>query len=64
MTSPPVPPQGFEAESEIEPGVPVAPPSGSELAGAVVELVGELAQAGLTGGGRLLRDALSRLPGV
>jgi hypothetical protein len=62
--APAIPPQGFEAESEIEPGVPVAPPSGQELAGAVVELVGELAQAGLASGGRLLRDALGRLPGV
>ncbi|HUN77978.1 MAG TPA: hypothetical protein VMU32_03575 [Solirubrobacteraceae bacterium] len=44
--------------------MPVAPPTGPELAGAVVELVGDLAQAGLAGGGRLLRDALDRLRGV
>jgi len=61
---PRIPAQGYEAEGEVEPGVPVAPPTGPELAGAVVELVGDLAQAGLAGGGRLLRDALDRLRGV
>jgi hypothetical protein len=64
QAEPAIPRQGFEAESEIEPGVPVAPPSGPDLAVAVAELVGDLAQAGLTRGGRLLKDALGRLPGV
>ena len=61
---PPVPRQGFETESEIEPGAPVQPPSRPELAASVVELLGELAQSGLATGGRLLKDALGRLPGV
>ncbi len=61
---PPVPSQGFETEGVIEPGVPVEPPSGPELAASVVELLGEFAQAGLSTGGRLLRDAFARLPGL
>ncbi len=60
---PPVPRQGFEAEDAIELGRPVQPPSGSELAASMVELVGELAQTGLSAGGRALRDALTRLAG-
>jgi hypothetical protein len=60
---PPVPAQGFEAEEQIEPGHPVQPPSGSELAVSLVELVGELAQSSLATGGRLLGDALKRLSG-
>jgi len=56
------PRQGFEAESEIEIGSPVAPPNGVELAASVVELLGELAQSGLRSGERLLRDALLRRP--
>jgi hypothetical protein len=59
-----VPPQGFETEGEITPGVPVDPPSGHELAASAVDLLGELAQAGLASGGRLLKDALARLPGL
>jgi hypothetical protein len=58
-----VPPQGFEAEEQIEPGRSVQPPSGPELAVSVAELVGELAQAGLATGSRLLSDALKRLSG-
>ncbi|HXA55531.1 MAG TPA: hypothetical protein VNV37_11725 [Solirubrobacteraceae bacterium] len=58
-----MPRQGFETEDAIEPGRPVQPPSGSELAAAVVELVGELAGAGLSAGGRALKDTLSRLTG-
>jgi hypothetical protein len=58
-----VPRQGFEAEETIEMGQPVQPPSGGELAASVVELVGELAQTGLSAGGRVLRDALTRLSG-
>ncbi len=60
---PPVPRQGFESEVDIEPGAPVQPPSRPELAASVAELLGELAQSGLTTGGRLLKDALGRLPG-
>jgi sRNA-binding protein len=58
---PRAPRQGFEAESEVEPGKTVQPPGGAELAASVVELMGELAQSGLTSGGRLLKDVLSRL---
>jgi hypothetical protein len=58
---PPVPRQGFEADEEILQGRSVQPPSGTELAGSVAELFGELAQAGLSTGGRLLKDALTRL---
>lgn len=61
---PPAPPQGFDAEGGIEPGVSVQPPSGVELATSMVELVGDLAQSGLSGGGRLLKSALARLPGL
>ena len=62
-TDPPVPRQGFESEETIEMGRPVQPPSSSELAASMVELVGELAQTGLSAGGRVLRDALNRLAG-
>jgi hypothetical protein len=61
---PPAPRQGYETEDTIEPGVAVQPPSGTELATSAAELIGELAQAGLETGGRLLRDALGRLPGL
>ncbi len=60
---PPVPPQGFEAEEQIEPGRAVQPPSNTELAASVAELFGELAQAGLSTGERLVKDALRRLTG-
>ncbi len=62
-SEPPVPRQGFEAEEEIELGRSVQPPSGTELAVSVAELFGELAQAGLSTGERLLKDALTRLSG-
>jgi hypothetical protein len=58
---PPAPRQGFEAGSEVERGLTVGPPSGLELATSVVGLVGEVAQAGASSGGRLLRGALARL---
>ncbi len=58
---PRAPRQGFEAESDVDANKPVQPPGGAELAASVVELIGELAQTGLTSGGRLLKDALSRL---
>jgi hypothetical protein len=60
---PPVPRQGFEIETEIEPGRSLQPPSGTEVAASVAELFGELAQTGLAAGGRLLKDALARLAG-
>jgi hypothetical protein len=60
---PRAPKQGFEAESEVELGKTVQPPGSAELAASVVELIGELAQTGLSSGGRLLKDALSRLQG-
>jgi hypothetical protein len=61
---PAVPRQGFETEDEIAPGTPVQPPTRPELAASVAELLGELAQTGFVTGGRLLKDALARLPGV
>jgi hypothetical protein len=63
-TEPRIPRQGFETEEEISPGSTVHPPSRPELASAVADLLGELAQGGLTAGGRLLKDVLARLPGV
>jgi hypothetical protein len=60
---PRVPRQGFASEEEIELGRPVQPPSGTDLAASLAELVGELAQAGVSAGGRLLKDALTRLSG-
>lgn len=63
-SAPPAPHQGYETEDGIEPGVPVQPPSGTELATSVAELVGELAQAGLETCERLLRDAIGRFPGL
>jgi hypothetical protein len=59
-----IPQQGFETEEEIAPGSTVQPPNRPELAAAVADLLGELAQGGLTAGGRLLKDVLGRLPGV
>ncbi len=61
---PPIPRQGFETEEEIAPGSTVNPPSRPELAAAVADLLGELAQGGLTAGGRLLKEVLGRLPGA
>lgn len=58
-----MPPQGFEAEEQIEPGRAVQPPSNTELATSVAELFGELAQAGVSAGERLVKDALRRLSG-
>jgi hypothetical protein len=58
---PPVPRQGYEPEDEVELGATVDPPSGVELVESVADIVGELAGAGLTAGGRLLKDALSLL---
>jgi cell pole-organizing protein PopZ len=58
---PRAPKQGYEPEDEVELGVTVNPPSGAELVESVADIVGELAGAGLTAGGRLLKDAFSLL---
>lgn len=57
----PAPKQGYEPEEELELGKTVNPPSGVELAESVADIVGELANSGLTAGGRLLKDAFSLL---
>ena len=57
-----VPRQGYESVEERATG-PVQPPGGAELIGTAVEIIGELTKAGLSGGERLLRDVLGRLPG-
>lgn len=59
---PVAPRQGFEADGDFATG-PVEPPSGTDIAGSVVDLLGELAQSGLSSGGRLVKDALTRLLG-
>jgi hypothetical protein len=59
---PSAPRQGYECDQELA-GSPVAPPSGTEVIGALAELAGELAQTGVSAGGRLLKSALSRLSG-
>lgn len=55
------PRQGFEAEPDSLTR-PIQPPGGAELVASLAELAGELAKAGVTTGGRVLRDVLSRLP--
>jgi len=57
------PRQGFEADSNAASG-PVQPPGGAELLGSAAEILAELAKGGLSAGERLLRDAISRLPGA
>jgi hypothetical protein len=57
----PAPRQGFEAESDQLSG-PVQPPGGTDLFASAAELAGELTKSGLSAGGRLLKDALARLP--
>jgi hypothetical protein len=54
------PRQGFEADEHSS--GPVQPPGAGELVGSAVEIVGELAKAGVSAGERLLRDVLSRVP--
>jgi hypothetical protein len=61
IAEPPVPKQGYEPEDELELGKPVNPPSGAELVESVADIFGELANSGLTAGGRLLKDAFSLL---
>ena len=55
-----VPRQGFESVEERATG-PVQPPGGAELVGTAVEVVSELAKAGISGGERVVRDLLGRL---
>jgi len=55
-----VPRQGFECEGDGTRGV-VQPPGATELVASAVEIVGELAKAGVSTGERLLKDVLSRL---
>ena len=57
----PAPRQGFESESDSLSG-PVQPPGGADLLASAAELAGELTKTGLSAGGRLLKDVLSRLP--
>jgi hypothetical protein len=42
----------------------VQPPGGAELLGSAAGILADLAKGGLSTGERLLRDALSRLPGA
>jgi len=58
---PPAPKQGYEPEEEVELGKTVNPPSGAELVESVADIIGELANSGVTAGGRLLKDAFSLL---
>jgi hypothetical protein len=58
---PPAPKQGYEPEEELELGKSVNPPSGTELVESMADIIGELANSGLTAGGRLLKDAFSLL---
>jgi hypothetical protein len=60
-TDPPAPKQGYEPEEELELGKTVNPPSGVELVESVADIIGELANSGVTAGGRLLKDAFSLL---
>jgi hypothetical protein len=57
----PAPRQGFETESDPVHG-PVQPPGGVDLFASAAELAGELTKSGLSTGGRLLKDFLTRLP--
>jgi hypothetical protein len=57
------PRQGFETDGNAASG-PVQPPGGAELLGSAAGILAELAKGGLSTGERLLRDALSRLPGA
>ena len=55
------PRQGFQSEAEAA-RTSIQPPGGGELLTAAVELVGDLAKAGLSRGERALKDITSRLP--
>jgi hypothetical protein len=56
-----VPRQGFECEEDRATGS-VPPPGGAELLSTAFEALSEIAKAGVSGGERVLRDVLSRLP--
>ena len=56
------PRQGFESEPSRSSTGPVQPPGGTELLTGAVEIVGEMAKAGVSAGERVLRDLFSRLP--
>ncbi len=56
------PRQGFESEQSRSSTGPVQPPGGAELLTGAVEIVGEMAKAGVSAGERVLRDLFSRLP--
>jgi hypothetical protein len=56
-----VPSQGYEGEDDAATGA-VQPPGGAELLISAVEIVGELAKAGVSKSERLVKDVLSRLP--
>ena len=56
----PAPRQGYESESDPVSG-PVRPPGPVDVLASAAELAGELGKSGLTAGGRLLKDLLSRL---
>jgi hypothetical protein len=53
------PKQGYEPEEKVELGQTVHPPTGVELVESIADIFGELANAGASAGGRLLKDALS-----
>lgn len=55
----PAPRQGFEPEDDLG-RAPVSPPSGAELVSSLAELAGELAQTGISAGGKLLKSIFSR----
>ena len=55
------PRQGFEADGNGASG-PVQPPGAGELAVFALELVGDLAKAGLSISERLIKSVASRLP--
>jgi hypothetical protein len=57
----PAPRQGFESDSDLARG-PVQPPGGADVLSSAAELAGELTKTGLSAGGRLFKDFLSRLP--
>jgi hypothetical protein len=61
-----IPLQGFELEEDVRPGSTVEPPSRLELAGSVVELVGEgvegLVRTSVSAGGSLIKRTLELIP--
>jgi hypothetical protein len=61
--TPKAPRQGFESDGDLAAGTPVQPPSSSEIVASVLDVFGEIAQNGLSGGGRVVKDALARLLG-